>query len=136
MLIDEEVSLNTTVKQICEGFLNANGAKRDILLFIDGSGSITPENFNLTKILLVKLLSVLCPSPTLFDDDTRRIAAVVFGDYAKVEFDFDDYSTMADMLTALANISYPGGATLTNKAFHTAHDLFHISRGNNAFYVS
>ncbi|KAL4234720.1 collagen [Mactra antiquata] len=121
---DSEVPPTDVADGICNNFLDDDGCKRDIVLILDGSGSVSIENFNDMKLYFVDILSLLCPQPTPFDNDVHQLAVVLFSSSSSIRFDFNDYNNQNDYFNALLNVPYPSGSTQIQLAFNQADELF------------
>ena len=88
----------------------------DVVVVMDGSGSIPPCEFAKGKEALKHLMDTLHK-----DGHDSKYAAVTFSTTATVNFKFLPYSTAASRITT---ISYPGGATNTQAGLAEAKKLF------------
>ncbi len=88
----------------------------DIVIVMDGSGSVSRCEFKKVKEALKHLMTTL-HNPSY---DTK-FAAVTFGSTAQVNFKFLPYSSAAREIT---KISYPGGGTNSQAGLVAAKKLF------------
>ncbi|ESN97757.1 hypothetical protein HELRODRAFT_177819 [Helobdella robusta] len=86
----------------------------DIVLAIDGSGSIGIFDFNVIKSFLKNFTSSL----NIGSDPSShsRISVVQFSDHVQLEFDLDEHSTLHDYERAIDNINYLDMNTHTHLA--------------------
>ena len=63
--------------------------------------------------------------------DSTRFAVVVYNQQARIEFDFDDYSNQADIISSIENIQFTGnGFNLTDALYRVRTELYQPSRGD------
>jgi len=83
----------------------------DIVVVLDSSSSIGNRNFELMRGFLQSLVSKMSVSA-----DKVRIAAIRYNRQTHFLWDFDDYTNIDTMKTAIADITYDGKGTHTGKA--------------------
>ncbi|XP_035686817.1 mucin-like protein [Branchiostoma floridae] len=83
----------------------------DLVFLLDGSGSITAPNFEITKSFVQNTTSD-------FQIGTAhtQVGVVQYEDNPYDEFPLNQYATLDELLTAIRNITYRGGGTQTGKA--------------------
>ena len=89
----------------------------DIVVVMDGSGSVGRCEFNKGRIALSNMMELASAKPGI----STKYAAVTFAYSAKVEFKFEPY-TIA--LNKIKGIRYPGGSTNTQAGLTEAKKLF------------
>ena len=89
----------------------------DIVVVMDGSGSIGSCEFNRGRIALSNMMELASAKLGI----STKYAAVTFATYAKVEFKFEPYATAGNKIKG---IRYPGGGTNTQKGLTEAKKLF------------
>ena len=117
--------LSVTANKFMSSFLGINShwsgiSKRsfwneDVVVVIDGSGSVGSCEFDKGKKALVHLMGKMVRP----DRDTRY-AAVTFSSYSQVNFKFTPHSIAA---SRIMNIPYPGGSTNTQAGLAEAKRL-------------
>lgn len=98
----------------------------DLMLVMDESGSIGPDNFQKMKIFARDFLRNFKIGP--YD---MRVAVIKFSTSADRVFNFYTYSSFEDISAALLNIAYVGGGTNTAEALRLARKTT-IHRRQNA----
>ncbi|XP_072041413.1 uncharacterized protein [Amphiura filiformis] len=102
----------------------------DLAFVMDGSGSIGDNPFVTAKNFVMRVADGFNIGP-----DNTRVGLIQYSDSDPgrpvIEFDFDDYSTNADVVNAVDAIRYQNGSlTLTGGAItHMTNILFGPSRG-------
>ena len=89
----------------------------DIVVVMDGSGSIGRCEFDKGKIALSNMMELASASPGI----STNYAAVTFATSAKVEFKFKPYTEAGNKIK---DIQYPGGETNTQAGLMDAKKLF------------
>lgn len=101
-------------------FLPACKTQVDLGFIIDGSGSVEmygKGNFKRCLNFVKALTRAFEISPT----DTR-VGAIVFSSRSELQFTFNQYTTQAEIETAIDSIKYPGYTTNTGAAMTMAKD--------------
>ena len=88
----------------------------DIVVVMDGSGSVGSCEFNKGKIALSNMMELASASGI-----STNYAAVTFATSAKVEFKFKPYTEAGNKIK---DIQYPGGGTNTKAGLTEAKKLF------------
>ncbi|XP_066300013.1 collagen alpha-3(VI) chain-like [Branchiostoma lanceolatum] len=102
----------------------------DLVFLLDGSGSVGSDNFQNVKNF-TKLITDLFPVTV----NATKVGLVQFSDTIQKEFDLVDYSTKAEVLSAIDNISYLGGGTYTGNAIDYVRQVsFNTVNGNRGGY--
>ena len=83
----------------------------DLVILIDGSWSVTPDNF----VRVQTFLGVLLKHFTIGDDATL-IGIAQYSDTPQLEFGLHDYKTFDKLLPAINRMKYKGGNTAAGKA--------------------
>ncbi|XP_072042608.1 uncharacterized protein [Amphiura filiformis] len=97
----------------------------DLAFAMDGSGSVGSGNFDTAKIFVTRVADGFNIGP-----NNTRVGVIQYSSSPVMEFDFDDFSTNADVQAAVTAISYQGGGTHTGAAIsHMTSTLFDSSRG-------
>ncbi|WAR23211.1 COCA1-like protein [Mya arenaria] len=94
---------------------------RDLLVIVDGSGSIGPTNFNDAKYQLASLLGMLCPTPDPFKV-YQRAALIEFSSNVREIFDFNDKANTLSVQQGVKGMPYSGDSTCTATAFNYARN--------------
>ncbi|XP_052809752.1 collagen alpha-3(VI) chain-like [Mya arenaria] len=137
----QRVSIQSTAKSITSNFMVQNsqanslsvGFVRDLLVIVDGSGSIGASDFNDAKNQLARLLGMLCPEPDPFK--TRRkvhqqAALIEFSTTVREIFDFNDKANTVAVQQGIIGMPYLSGQTCTATAFNYARStMFTASKG-------
>lgn len=97
----------------------------DLMLVMDESGSIGPEDFQKMKNFARDLLRNFKIGP-----NDMRVAVIKFSSSAYRVFNFYTYSSFEDISAALLNIVYVGGGTNTAEALRLARETTTHSRPN------
>ncbi|EDQ91315.1 uncharacterized protein MONBRDRAFT_23588 [Monosiga brevicollis MX1] len=74
----------------------------DVLFVLDASGSVGQANFNLAQQFVISAVSQLDVGLAAI-----RVAGMMFHAEALPQFDFDDYTSAAQVQNAVANFNYP-----------------------------
>ncbi|XP_077371383.1 collagen alpha-1(XII) chain-like isoform X2 [Festucalex cinctus] len=85
----------------------------DIVLLVDGSGSIGIANFGLVLNFLESLAMGF-----MVDDARIRVGFVQFNSTPKMEWDLNTHMTEAALLNAIRTVSYSNGGTATGAALN------------------
>ncbi|XP_072021860.1 uncharacterized protein [Amphiura filiformis] len=97
----------------------------DLAFVIDGSGSIDAINFETAKNFVMRVVDGFNIGP-----NNTRVGVIQYSASPVIEFDFDDYSTKADVQAAVTAIRYQDGGTNTGDAIYLmTNTLFGPSRG-------
>ena len=91
--------------------------KEDIVVVMDGSGSIGSCEFNKGRIALSNMMELASASPNI----NTKYAAVTFANYVMVNFKFLPYHNAANKIKS---IPYPRGLTNTQAGLRVAKRLF------------
>jgi len=83
----------------------------DIAFVLDESGSIGLVNFEMMRLFVSQLVSRMD-----IDNGNTRVALVTFSSGTETSFDFNDYTTVASVQSAIAALNYSGGSTNTGGA--------------------
>ena len=78
---------------------------------LDESGSIGLVNFEMMRLFVSQLVSRMD-----IDNGNTRVALVTFSSGTETSFDFNDYTTVASVQSAIAALNYSGGSTNTGGA--------------------
>lgn len=90
--------------------------EEDIVVVMDGSGSVGWCEFNKGKIALSNMMEFATAKSGI----STKYAAVTFANSAKVEFKFEPYATAGKKIKG---IKYPGGGTNTQAGLTEAKKL-------------
>ena len=120
-------SPKTTAKSILDNFFNYNSrvgkrgiGEEDIVLVMDGSGSVRSCQFNYGRDALAASIKSCRVKELESNGPNCRTAAVTFSDHAYVNFNFLP-ADQAERRVKL--ISYPNGATNTQAGLAKAENL-------------
>ncbi|CAH1241297.1 COL6A3 [Branchiostoma lanceolatum] len=100
----------------------------DLVLLLDGSGSVGSDNFNLLKAFTQYIVGN-------FDIavNNTRVGVVQYSDFNNIEFNLNEYATKAEVLAAIGAITYQRGGTFTGAAIDfVRQDVFTTAGGNRA----
>ena len=89
----------------------------DIVVVMDGSGSVGSCEFKKGKIALSNMMELASANLRI----STKYAAVTFASSAKVEFKFQSYTTASNKIKG---IRYPSGGTNTQAGLTEAKKLF------------
>ncbi|KAK7487973.1 hypothetical protein BaRGS_00020718 [Batillaria attramentaria] len=96
----------------------------DMAFILDASGSINPLDYQLSLNFTARVAAAMDVPNTI------KVATIVFDSTASIHFDFNDYSTKAQVLSAIRSTPKPGGGTSTYLALDLARTtLFTPARG-------
>lgn len=98
----------------------------DIYFLIDGSGSISWENFQDMKAFMNEMIGMFQVGA-----DKVRFGVVQYGSTPQIEFEITQYSSEAQLKEAIKVIQQIGGGTNTGDALRGMQHLFKISARNN-----
>uniref|UniRef100_A0A8C2ME60 Collagen, type VI, alpha 4 n=1 Tax=Cricetulus griseus TaxID=10029 RepID=A0A8C2ME60_CRIGR len=85
--------------------------RADIYFLIDGSGSIGPHDFTEMKVFMKEMIKMFHIGP-----DRVRFGVVQYSDTIISQFFLSQYTSMADLRTAIDSIQQGGGGTTTGEA--------------------
>jgi len=105
--------MNFSPKSICYWCVIAppRDCPSDIILLVDGSGSIGSDNFAKVKSFLSKLVGRMD-----IDSGNTRVGLVTFSTNVGSGFNLSAYSTVASVQAAISSLSYLDGQTNTADA--------------------
>ncbi|XP_069099927.1 matrilin-4 isoform X1 [Pleurodeles waltl] len=97
----------------------------DLVFVIDGSKSVRPQNFELVKQFVTKIVDSLDISP-----QGTRVGLVQYSSRVRTEFDLNQYKTAKDVKNAVLNIEYMEKGTMTGLALqHMVEQSFSEAAG-------
>ncbi|XP_069508306.1 matrilin-4 isoform X2 [Ambystoma mexicanum] len=97
----------------------------DLVFVIDGSKSVRPQNFELVKQFVTKIVDSLDISPL-----GTRVGLVQYSSRVRTEFALDQYKTAKDIKNAVLNIEYMEKGTMTGLALqHMVEQSFSEAAG-------
>ncbi len=99
----------------------------DVVFIIDQSGSVGSTNHNLAKQFISNVVSFFSISPT-----QTRVGIVTYSSSSRIEFNLLRYTNLGALTTAIDNIPYRGGRTVTALALEDARDALNPSQGHGA----
>ncbi|XP_067433202.1 collagen alpha-6(VI) chain-like [Thunnus thynnus] len=103
-------------------------AKADIVLLVDGSGSIGSEDYENIKSFLNQTVSNFNIGP-----DKVQIGLVQYDSTPRTEWHLNTHQTKQSLLEAMAKLRQPGGGTNTGEALkHILHNNFKPNVGMRA----
>ena len=88
----------------------------DLIFLLDGSFSISDEEFDTAKTLLEESVQLI---PEV-SQDTTRVAIIIFAGDAEVQLSFEESTSMRVVLDSIASLTQRAGATRTDLAFNAA----------------
>ena len=83
----------------------------DVIFLVDASYSIGVDDFQKVKEFIKDVVQIFDVGPS-----NTEVALIQYSSYADLHFKLDDYSIVTDLLDAIDNVTYSGGATLTSDA--------------------
>ena len=102
----------------------------DLMFLVDASGSVrdnqvpnTTDNWNVTKDFVKEVIRTGTRVGRYYD----RIALIEFSSMAELRFDFNRYSSLADVLAAVDRLPYLGSTTNTSLALDLGRRVFQNS---------
>nr|XP_018671382.1 collagen alpha-6(VI) chain-like isoform X2 [Ciona intestinalis] len=114
--------------QLIDGVPGCRTTKLELVFLVDGSSSVSREDFLLVKQWVHNM--------TLNFDisrDTTRVAVVQYSSYPRTEFDLDTYSSAVGVLRGIDLIQYMSGNTQTGLALRYAiESVFSRAREDSA----
>lgn len=107
----------------------------DIVIVLDGSGSITKPNFDLIKSFVVDIVGSFDIGKA---SSQAQVAVIKYSTEVRREFDLNTYTNKSQVINAVKKIVYEGGGTnthlaldeMTNRAFTTTHGARPVSQGH------
>ncbi|XP_078508319.1 matrilin-4 isoform X3 [Lissotriton helveticus] len=97
----------------------------DLVFVIDGSKSVRPQNFELVKQFVTKIVDSLAISP-----QGTRVGLVQYSSRVRTEFDLNQFKTAKDVKDAVLNIEYMEKGTMTGLALeHMVEQSFSEAAG-------
>ena len=94
---------------------------------LDGSGSVGRSNHQVTLDFIQAAVSFFTIG-SMF----TRVGVIAYATQSSIEFDLDDYTTLASLQAAVRNVEYNGGWTNTPAALNNARDLLTPSKNRGA----
>ncbi|XP_056106602.1 collagen alpha-6(VI) chain [Rhinichthys klamathensis goyatoka] len=110
--------------EICEG---CEGLFADVVFLIDGSESVSTEDFENMKEIIEFVIEKFAVGP-----DKERVAVVQYGTNTKEEFSLDAFDDKARLLQGIRNIRQMNGKTYTGKALTEVSQSFDKSKGGRS----
>ncbi|WAR15140.1 COEA1-like protein [Mya arenaria] len=105
------------------------GRLRDLLVIVDGSGSIGATNFQKIMNQMARLLGMLCPTPDPFKG-YQQAALIEFSGNVREIFDFNEKANTLAVQQGVNGTQYSGGYTCTATAFNYARNtMFTAAKG-------
>lgn len=90
----------------------------NLIIVMDGSGSINETDFSLAKVFILKLVR------RIYEPSKTRIGFIVFDDTVNIVLDLGAKSTLEELEKAVNATTQPGGGTSTHKAIQEAREMF------------
>ena len=123
--LGEEERLQLTATKMVDSFFSPktsrqSGFKRDLLVIVDSSGSISRVDFDMAKTQLGRILSNICPQDDPFSNDIHKAALLRFSNTPVEIFDFNANQNTQELIESLDKMAYSGGSTCTGDAFNYA----------------
>ncbi len=87
----------------------------DVVFIIDQSGSVGESNHDLAKQFISNVVSFFSISPT-----QTRVGIVTYSRSSRIEFDLKEYTNLGSLTSAIDDIPYRGGRTVTALALNDA----------------
>ncbi|XP_059800900.1 collagen alpha-6(VI) chain-like [Hypanus sabinus] len=115
---------NNIVRAICSQEACSKMGKSDIIFLIDGSGSISPTDFQKMKEFMHSFVNRTTISPENVHMGLIQYAA----DY-RLEFNLVRYSSQDDIRKAITAVRQIGGGTMTGSALSFTEEYFAQSKG-------
>ena len=135
------ITINSTSEHFGGHFVRPPTEPRDLLLIIDGSGSIGIRLF--AKVLedLSELIGMFCPLNDPLDPMENpnyhiKLSVILFASNSDIVFNFTKYQSVTNAQQAIRHIVYHRGKTCTDKALTMGTTLFTIANGNYHYYIS
>ena len=135
------ITINSTSEHFGDQFVRPPTEPRDLLLIIDGSGSIGSLPF--AKVLedLSELIGMFCPLNDPLDPMENpkhhiQLSVILFSSNSDIVFNFTKYQNVTNAQQAIRQIAFPGGVTCTDTALTMGTTLFTIANGNYHYYIS
>ncbi|XP_032725679.1 collagen alpha-4(VI) chain-like [Lontra canadensis] len=120
-------SLKAIQKDVVQDICSSETCKNrqaDIIFLIDGSESISPENFEKMKGFVKRMVNQADISV-----DEIQIGLLQFSSAPREEFRLDQYSSKVDIDRAISNVQQMNDGTRTGKALNFTLPFFDSSRG-------
>ena len=139
--LGKEERLELTATKMVDSFLSPkasrqSGFRRDLLVIVDSSGSITSNEFELAKDELNRLLGSICPDDDPFSRDIHKAALLRYSNMPVEIFDFNANENTQQVKESIDKMTYSGGGTCTGDAFHYAFtDIFVPSKGKILYFL-
>ena len=98
----------------------------DLVFVIDSSGSIRRSRWPLVQEFVKNIIREM-----EIASDRARIGVITYADDALLRFDFSEYTSKKDILTAIDRLPYTAGKTHTSSALQLLHeDMFTPASGD------
>ncbi|XP_048391729.1 collagen alpha-1(XII) chain isoform X1 [Stegostoma tigrinum] len=88
-------------------------AVADLVFLVDGSWSVGRANFKKIREFIYSLVSAF-----EIGEDKTRVGIVQYSSDTRTEFDLNRYNRKQDLLSAITNLPYKGGNTMTGEAIN------------------
>jgi len=108
-------------------FLGCEGLFADVVFLIDGSESVSSEDFENMKEIVEFVIERFAIGP-----DKERVAVVQYGTDTKEEFSLDAFDNKTRLLHEFRNIGQMNGKTYTGKALTDVLQSFDQSKGGRS----
>ncbi|XP_071387197.1 collagen alpha-6(VI) chain-like [Centroberyx affinis] len=99
--------------------------KADLVILMDQSGSISPDDYTIMKIFATELVSSFKIS-----EEFVRVGVAQFSSSPQKEFYLNQYYTEAEVNKHILDLTQLGGGTYIGKALDFIRDYFRASRGS------
>ncbi|VDI12922.1 Hypothetical predicted protein [Mytilus galloprovincialis] len=128
------ITTTTTSENFGVQFVRPVVQPRDLVLLIDGSGSIGDEPFAKTLEDLSELIGMFCPLSDPLDHKQNpgnyiQLSAILFSTDSELVFKFNKYHSVKQAQHAIKAIHYNPGTTCKEKALMLGETMFTVSNG-------
>ncbi|XP_026207142.1 collagen alpha-4(VI) chain-like [Anabas testudineus] len=125
--------VNNVVVKLCNSAVTLGAQcetkhKVDMVVLVDGSGSIRRDDFETIKFLIIRIVDAFIIGP-----DRVQIGLTQFGTHPRTEWNLNTHWTKQSLLEAIDKLKQVGGGTYTGRALkHILHKIFKPNVGMRA----
>ena len=135
------ITTNSTSEHFGAKFFRPPTEPRDLVLLMDGSGSMGNEYFAKALEDLSELIGMFCPlndplDPTENPTDHIQLSVILFSSGPDIVFNLSKYQNVTNAQQAIRQIAYKGGSRCTEGALNLGKTMFTIANGNYHYYIS
>jgi len=135
VIFSTAITITSTSEKFGTQFVRPPTEPRDLVLLVDGSGSIGDQPFAKALEDLAELIGMFCPlydplDPMENPSDHIKLSVILFSTNTELVFKFNKYQQVTSAQRAIRHIAYNPGTTCTQKALLMGKTMFNIANGN------